>query len=211
MYMNAGFISLPYPIAVFGWALLEERRPGKKFWIFIRYYTEMVLLFKFLLNLDFISPILQSQSFLYYSSYLKLGIYDFDELGMLILYMLPEIMILCFLMLHEIKLQLIGLYDRKEEDVEPVLDAIERNLLKGDEEAVKAKKIETQNMCMTRYFESCGEQKKRKEEFMGIEKGRIMDEISKMTPVDIKHNDDYRPIIQGHYSFGQLKTQEVLE
>lgn len=46
---------------------------------------------------------------------------------------------------------------------------------------------------------------------MGIEKGRIMDEISKMTPVDIKHNDDYRPIIQGHYSFGQLKTQEVLE
>jgi hypothetical protein len=31
-------------------------------------------------------------------------------------------------MLHEIKLQLIGLYDRNEEDVEPVLDAIERNI-----------------------------------------------------------------------------------
>jgi len=42
--------------------------------------------------------------------------------------MLPEVMILCFLMLHEIKLQLIGLHDRTEEDVEPVLDAIERNL-----------------------------------------------------------------------------------
>jgi hypothetical protein len=37
---------------------------------------------------------------------------------------------------------LIGLYDRKEEDVEPVLDAIERNIQKGDEEAVKARKIE---------------------------------------------------------------------
>jgi hypothetical protein len=46
-------------------------------------------------------------------------------------------------MLHEIKLQLIGLYDQIEEDVEPVLDGIERNLLKGDEEAVKEKRIET--------------------------------------------------------------------
>lgn len=29
MYMNAGIISIPYPIAVFGWAILEEKRPGK--------------------------------------------------------------------------------------------------------------------------------------------------------------------------------------
>ena len=142
MYMNAGFISLPYPIAVFGWALLEERRPGKNFWLFIRYYTEILLGFKFLLNLDFFSFILKSDTFVRGSAYIKLGIYDFDELSTLIMYMLPEVLILCFLMLHEIKLQLIGLYDHKEEDVEPVLDAIERNLQKGDEEAVKARKIE---------------------------------------------------------------------
>lgn len=128
MYMNAGFISLPYPIAVFGWALLEERRPGKGFWLFIRYYTEVILGFKFILNLDFFSFVLQSEWFVNGSAYLKLGIYDFDELSTLILYMLPEVLILCLLMLHEIKLQLIGLYDRNEEDVEPVLDAIERNL-----------------------------------------------------------------------------------
>lgn len=29
MFENAGFISIVYPIAVFGWALLEEKRPGK--------------------------------------------------------------------------------------------------------------------------------------------------------------------------------------
>ena len=58
MYMNAGIISLPYPIAVFGWALLEENRPGKLFWSFIRYYTEIVLGFKFILNLDIFGPIL---------------------------------------------------------------------------------------------------------------------------------------------------------
>lgn len=62
--------------------------------------------------------------------------------------MVPELLILCFLMLHEIKLQLIGLHGKNEEDVENVLDGIERNILKGDEEAVRLKRIETQNMCM---------------------------------------------------------------
>ena len=104
MYMNAGFISLPYPFAVFGWALLEERRPGKKFWLFIRYYTEFLVGFKFILNLDFFASILSSPDFVKYTGYLKLGIYDYDDIGALIMYMLPEILILCFLMLHEIKL-----------------------------------------------------------------------------------------------------------
>jgi hypothetical protein len=46
-------------------------------------------------------------------------------------------------MLHEIKLQLLGLYDEIEEEIEPVLDGIERNVQKGDEEAVRRKRIET--------------------------------------------------------------------
>lgn len=57
--------------------------------------------------------------------------------------MIPEILILCFIMLHEIKLQLLGLYDEIEEEIEPVLDGIERNVQKGDEEAVRRKRIET--------------------------------------------------------------------
>lgn len=104
MYMNAGIISLPYPIAVFGWALLEERRPGKKFWNFIRYYTEMLLGFKFILNLDMFGSFLKSEGFMNIAGWVKFGIYDYDDIGKLILYMLPEILILCFLMLHEIKL-----------------------------------------------------------------------------------------------------------
>ena len=46
MYMNAGLIGLPYPLAVFGWALLEERRPSKQFWQYIRNYTILLLAFK---------------------------------------------------------------------------------------------------------------------------------------------------------------------
>lgn len=89
---------------------------------------------------------------------------------------MPELLILCFLMLHEIKLQLLGLYGRDEEDVEPVLDGIERNLLKGDEEAVKEKRIETQNMCMARYYESPLDQKQRMFEFQAIERDQIRQE-----------------------------------
>ncbi len=36
MYFNAGLISLIYPISVFGYALVEETRPNKNFWNFIR-------------------------------------------------------------------------------------------------------------------------------------------------------------------------------
>lgn len=109
--------------------------------------------FKFILNLDFFDKYLNSPDFTYYSAYIKTGIYNFENLYDMILYMLPEIAILCFLMLHEIKLQLVGLYDKNEEDVETVLDGIERNLHKGDEDAVKMRKVELQNMCMARYFE----------------------------------------------------------
>lgn len=105
------------------------------------------------MNLDFFDEFLKSKDFTYYSAYIKIGIFNFENLYDLICYMLPEIGILCFLMLHEIKLQLVGLYDQDEEGVETVLDGIERNLQKGDEEAIKDRKIELQNMCMSRYFE----------------------------------------------------------
>jgi len=46
MYMNAGLISVIYPIAVFGYALIEETRPRKEFWNFIRSYTTGLLFFQ---------------------------------------------------------------------------------------------------------------------------------------------------------------------
>jgi hypothetical protein len=33
------------------------------------------------------------------------------------------------------------------------MDGIERNLQRGDEDLIKERKVEMQNMCMTRYFE----------------------------------------------------------
>jgi len=51
MCSNAGMISIVYPILVFGYALLEETRPNKEFWAYIRIYSTGLLFIKMLFNL----------------------------------------------------------------------------------------------------------------------------------------------------------------
>jgi len=48
MMKNAGLISVFYPFIVFGYALMEEVNPSKKFWYGILIYTEFLILVKFL-------------------------------------------------------------------------------------------------------------------------------------------------------------------
>ena len=57
--------------------------------------------------------------------------------------MIPEILIITFIMLNEIKLKLSGLYYQIEQDIETVTDGIQRNRERGDEEKVIEKKIQT--------------------------------------------------------------------
>lgn len=47
MIISAGLISIVYPFAVFGYALIEETRPGKWFWDMMIKYTLFVLFAKF--------------------------------------------------------------------------------------------------------------------------------------------------------------------
>lgn len=69
-------------------------------------------------------------------------------------YLIPEIMIITFIMLNQIQLRLIGLYDRIEEDFEGVNDGIQRYMSQGDIEKVKADKITSTFMDMSKYFYS---------------------------------------------------------
>lgn len=150
MWQNTGIISFFYPCAVFGYALLEETRPGPTFWKIVRIYTSFVLCFKFILNLSAfdIGAIQKVQAIT------KIGIMNYTTLYDRTWYLMPEILIITLIMLNEIKLKLVGLYARNEDDVEPILDAVQRNIERGDEEAVKAKRLENSNMFMKRYFRS---------------------------------------------------------
>lgn len=40
---NGGILYMVYPALIFGVALLEEDKPGKRFWFFVIYYTNSVL------------------------------------------------------------------------------------------------------------------------------------------------------------------------
>jgi hypothetical protein len=52
MILNAGLISILYPFAVFGYALMEEGRPKSLFWTFISNYTLFILTMKLIVQLD---------------------------------------------------------------------------------------------------------------------------------------------------------------
>ncbi len=42
--MNGGALYMVYPFLVFGLAIVEEERPGKKFWYFVIFYTQLLIL-----------------------------------------------------------------------------------------------------------------------------------------------------------------------
>ena len=121
MYQNVGACSVIYPIMVFGYGLLEEAGPQRGFWEFARRYTTALLIVKFVLNIEevfhYLNSLLGSAGgaddeggdspgyprFLYWEHTFKVGFHHYDNIGDTFVYMLPEIVIITFLMLHEIK------------------------------------------------------------------------------------------------------------
>jgi len=177
MYQNAGIVSVFYPMSVFGYAMLEETRPHSEYWNTIRSYTTVLLFFKFVCNLAILEPYLDSPSFLLMTSYLKIGLYDYSNIWHLTLYMSPEIIIICFIMLNEIKLKLIGLYYNIECDIETVMQGIERTRHNGDEEAMKNAQISNSNMGMENFFYSLRDQLKMNKDIEDTEKNNIKNNL----------------------------------
>ena len=71
---------------------------------------------------------------------------------------MPEVLIIVFIMLNEIKLKLLGLYYKDEMMIETITEGIQRNIEHGDEDRVKMLQIEATNMNMAKYFEPLKEQ-----------------------------------------------------
>jgi len=45
---NGGAIYMIYPFLIFGVALVSEERPGKKYWYFVLFYTQFILIVQYL-------------------------------------------------------------------------------------------------------------------------------------------------------------------
>lgn len=74
MYQNAGLMSIVYPISIFGYALIEESRPKKEYWDFIRVYTLIILFIKMVANLSWLDSVMDTPTFKYYHGLLRIGL-----------------------------------------------------------------------------------------------------------------------------------------
>jgi hypothetical protein len=70
-------------------------------------------------------------------SYVKLGLFSYDNITDITIYILPEIIILCLLMVNSIYLRMLGFRNQSEDDIEDVIDGIHRTIERGDIEKVK--------------------------------------------------------------------------
>ena len=59
--VSAGLITIAYPFAVFGYALMEEERPPKWFWSVMIKYALFILFMKFIFQLDLWLVVFENQ------------------------------------------------------------------------------------------------------------------------------------------------------
>lgn len=166
-YQNAGIITIIYPFMIFGWALLEETRPSKRFWSILKFWTTIVLFCKFFANIKYgdhhVEVFMQKPSSLIKMlafgkaakrykpiehflqgniwGYVKLGLFSYEKLSDILIYILPEIFILCLLMVNSIYLRMLGFRNQNEHDIEDIICGIERTIERGNIDKVREKQL----------------------------------------------------------------------
>lgn len=136
-------------------------------------YAVVILSIKFFMNLSIADAIFESDQYKYWSGLLKIGLRkevtinkDGEksvELIHILKYLLPEMMIITFVMLNQIQLRLLGLYYDIEEDFESVKDAFQRYVSQGDLNEVNEEKKKRTYMYLDKFFISNYDQQKQLE------------------------------------------------
>lgn len=107
MMINGGLVSLIYPFAVFGYAILQEDSPKKNFWNFIMVYTCFVILLKVVAQLV-IWPTIFVQAggdydeFVHFCETIHLGIFSIQSKSVKarISIFIPELLVLFSVVTH---------------------------------------------------------------------------------------------------------------
>lgn len=69
MLLEGSLLCLPYPLAIFGYALLEEQRPKRWFWDYLIIYAIFLIFIKFTVQFD-----LGQKEFLDYTKMIYFGL-----------------------------------------------------------------------------------------------------------------------------------------
>ena len=130
MYNNS-LLSIFYPISIFCYALLENPRPKKNYWQICLFYTIFILVIKFIFKLKLFSSLINQNKYSEFVKNLytyKIGIRYFEE-GFdknFFNYIILDAILLLLFSINKNILISIGLWERREEQIENIFLANER-------------------------------------------------------------------------------------
>ena len=129
--LKPGLLYLIYPILIFGYALLEEQKPGRYFWYFIVFYTQLLIALNFAVQLDLWDVLLSESAAQRANEFFdktNLGIqpYAGDNFDTAFEYYFAEIFLLFFVMVHILKESLAGVFDVSYDEYETFEDGLMR-------------------------------------------------------------------------------------
>ena len=130
--VSSSLVTLIYPISIFCYALLEYPRPKKTYWIFILFYTMIIICIKFIIQIKLFSTfVVESRynelirnnlynkriGFVYYTSTFS---YSFLS------YIIFDALVVCSILINRNLLISDGLWEYREEEIENIYEASER-------------------------------------------------------------------------------------
>jgi hypothetical protein len=165
--MTSSLITLLYPLSIFCYALLEYPRPKKSYWTFCLVYTVILLGLKFLIHLQLFKYIKISDK--YMNEYMtelyrkKIGFKTFESSFStdFFKYILYDALVVIFILINDYLLVARGLWNRREEEIENIYQAMERIAKTKDMNITQLRDIRIFN---NKYLESNNKTKMTKEE-----------------------------------------------
>ena len=126
--MSYSIISLFYPLSIFCYAIFEYPRPKKSYWFFCLIYTLIILVIKFIINIEILREIEVFKDIIItlyrYKIGLKLCISSFSY--EFFIYILFDILVLMFILINNYVLVSTGVWNNREQDIENIYQAMER-------------------------------------------------------------------------------------
>ena len=126
--LSYSIISLFYPISIFCYAIMEYPRPKKSYWFLCFIYTIISLVLKFFIQLDVWDLIPNYAEKIQYLDYYLIGFKLCESTFSqdFIVYILPDALVLIFLLINNYLLVFAGLFDKREQEIETIYQANER-------------------------------------------------------------------------------------
>ena len=129
--LTGHIITLFYPISILCYAILENPRPKKRYWLICLYYTISILCIKCIIQLKFFSVFIEENLFKdieYFINTYGIGFYHFESgySTEFLFYIFPESLILTTILFYRNILITDGLWDNTEEQIENIYQASER-------------------------------------------------------------------------------------